>query len=49
MTNDLAEGEKVENEEKRTKHRALGDTLRQGGSGGGAVVDVDELFSVCEI
>lgn len=30
MTNDLAEGEKVKDKEKRTKRRTLGDTLGQG-------------------
>ena len=34
-------GEWVDDEEERTKHRALGDALREGDSGGGAVVDVD--------
>ena len=48
-TDDLAKGEEVDDEEERTKHRTLGDALGQGSSCGGAVVDVDELFSVSEV
>lgn len=49
VANDVAKGEQVEYEEERTKYRTLGDALGQRNSGGGAVVDVDELLSVCEI
>lgn len=48
-TDDLAKGEEVDDEEERTKHRTLGDALGQGSSCGGAVVDIDELFSVSEV
>lgn len=34
---------------KRAEHRALGDTLGQGGSGGGADVDVNYFFPAFEI
>ena len=46
---DTAKGQHVQDEEERTKHRTLGDALGQRSSGGGAVVYVDELLSVCEI
>ena len=46
---DGTSGELVEDEEERTKHRALGDALREGDSGRGTVVDVDKLMSVGEI
>ena len=46
---DVAEGKQVEDEQKGTKHRTLGDALGQRSGGGGAVVDVDELLPVCEI
>ena len=46
---DLTEGEEVENEEERTKHRPLRNTLGQGGSRGGAVVGEDELLSIGEV
>lgn len=49
MTDDIAKGKNVEDEEKRTKHRTLGDTLRNRGYGGGAAVDVNELLPVCEV
>lgn len=45
-TDDVTEGKDVEDEEERTKHRTLGNTLWQGGYGGGAAVDVDELLSI---
>ena len=48
-TDDLAKGEEVDDEKEGTKHRTLGDALGQGSSCGGAVVDVDELFSVSEV
>ena len=48
-TDDLAEGKEIQDEEKWTKHRTLGDTLGQGGYGGGAIVDGDELLSVREV
>lgn len=46
---DVTEGEDVKDEEERTKHRTLGNTLQQGGDEGGAVVDVDELLTVGEV
>jgi len=49
VANDIAKGKQVYYEEERTKHRTLGDALRQRSSGGGAVVSVDELLSVSEI
>lgn len=49
VANDTAKREQVEYEEERTKHRTLRDALGQRNSGGGAVVDVDELLSVSEI
>ncbi len=39
----------MEDEQERTKHQTLGDTLGQRSGGACAVVDVDELLSVCEI
>ncbi len=39
----------TEDEQERTKQRALGDAFGQRSSGGGAVVDADELLSACEI
>lgn len=38
------QGDHVEGKQEMTKHWTLGDTLGQRGNGGGAVVDVDELF-----
>ena len=48
-TYDVTKWEHVEDEQERAKHRALGNTLGQKKGGGGAVVGVDELLSVCEI
>lgn len=48
-TDDVAERDEVKNEQKRTKHRTLGNTLRQGSNGGGTVIDLDKLLSVCEV
>ncbi len=42
-TYDVAKRKHVGDEQERTKH------LGQRGGGGGAVVDADELLSVCEI
>jgi len=49
MTDDLAKGEHVVDEEEGTKYRPLGDNLGQGSSGGDAVVYTDELVSVGEV
>ncbi len=46
MTDDVTKGEQIEDEQERTNYQTLGDTLGQRSSGGGAVVDVDELLSV---
>ena len=46
---DTAKAQHVQDEEKWTTHRTLGDTLEQRSSGEGAVVYVDKLLSVCEI
>lgn len=48
-SNDVTKREHVEDEHKRTKHRTLGDPLGEKSRGGGAVVDVEELLSICEI
>ena len=48
-TDDFSKGEYIEDEEEGTKHRTLGDALVQRGSGGSAVIDVDELVSVGEV
>lgn len=49
MTDDITKGKNVEDKEERTKHRTLGNTLRERGYGGGAAVDVDELLPICEV
>ncbi len=49
MTDDVTKGEQVEDEQERTKYRTLGEALGQRSGGGGAVVDVDQLLSVCEM
>lgn len=49
LADDVTEGEHVENEQERTKHRTLGDALGQKNSGGGAVKNNDELLFVGEI
>jgi len=41
LTYDITKRVQVEDEQKRTKHRALGDALIQRSSGGGAAVDAD--------
>ena len=46
---DLTKRKDVNDEEQRAKHGTLGDAVNDWGSGGGAVVDTDELLSVCEI
>lgn len=49
MTDDIAKRKNIEDKEERTKHRTLGDTLRERGNRGGAAVDMDELLPVCEV
>ena len=49
VMNNLTKGEEVEDEEERTKHRTLGDSLAQGSCVGGAVVDENELVPVSEV
>lgn len=44
---EVTKGEHVEDEQERAEYRALGDALWSGG--GGAVVDVGELWSVGEL
>ena len=47
VMDNLTKGEEVQDKEEGTKHRALRDTLGQGGSSGGAAVGEDELCPVC--
>lgn len=47
-TDNLTKGQEVKDENERNKHRALGDALEQGGSRGGAVVDVNKLCFSCQ-
>ncbi len=48
-TYDVSKGEHVEDDQEMTKHWILEDALAQRSCGGGAVVDADELLSVCEV
>ncbi len=42
MTDDTTKEKQVYDKQEGTKHRTLGDTLRQRSNGGGAVFDVNE-------
>ena len=49
VADDMTKGKNVTDEEKGTKDRALGDTLRDRGEGGGVAGERDELLSVGEV
>ena len=46
---DVTKGEHIEDKEKWSKHRTLGDAMLEWGCGGGGVIDSNKLLSVHEI